>query len=187
MLQAQKKTVVIVTDQRALEMNKKIIEEAVEQGRLKTPIPVISFQDNGKDSALMFLCHDGNPQSPRFDHLIAIERAGMAADGNYYNARKVNIKHLVDPIDKLFIAAQDIPGIATTGLYLTEGQEHRSYGKFITYNIILHFDDLHSRILKEVPLDIVDPLKFPNLQNSPSGLKDSKYNTAIHERPEREN
>ncbi|XP_048455977.1 D-glutamate cyclase, mitochondrial, partial [Rhincodon typus] len=116
MLQAQKKTVVIVTDQRALEMNKKIIEEAVEQGRLKTPIPVISFQDNGKDSALMFLCHDGNPQSPRFDHLIAIERAGMAADGNYYNARKVNIKHLVDPIDKLFIAAQDIPGIATTGI-----------------------------------------------------------------------
>ncbi|XP_048393723.1 D-glutamate cyclase, mitochondrial isoform X2 [Stegostoma tigrinum] len=116
MLQAQKKTVVIVTDQRALEMNKKIIEEAVEQGRLKTPIPVISFQDNGKDSALVFLCHDGNPQSPRFDHLIAIERAGMAADGNYYNARKVNIKHLVDPIDQLFVTAQDIPGIATTGI-----------------------------------------------------------------------
>ncbi|XP_043552871.1 D-glutamate cyclase, mitochondrial isoform X2 [Chiloscyllium plagiosum] len=116
MLQAQKKNVVIVTDQRALEMNKKIIEEAVEQGRLKTPVPIVSFQDNGKDSALMFLCHDGDPQFPRFDHLIAIERAGMAADGNYYNARKVNIKHLVDPIDKLFLKAQDIPGISTTGI-----------------------------------------------------------------------
>ncbi|XP_072424167.1 D-glutamate cyclase, mitochondrial isoform X4 [Chiloscyllium punctatum] len=116
MLQAQKKNVVIVTDQRALEMNRKIIEEAVEQGRLKTPVPIVSFQDNGKDSALMFLCHDGNPQFPRFDHLIAIERAGMAADGNYYNARKVNIKHLVDPIDKLFLKAQDIPGISTTGI-----------------------------------------------------------------------
>lgn len=47
--------------------------------------------------------------------MIAIERAGMAADGNYYNARKVNIKHLVDPIDELFIAAQTLPGITTTG------------------------------------------------------------------------
>lgn len=41
----------------------------------------------------------------------------MAADGNYYNARKVNIKHLVDPIDELFLAAQTIPGVTTTGKY----------------------------------------------------------------------
>ncbi|XP_041071191.1 D-glutamate cyclase, mitochondrial isoform X1 [Carcharodon carcharias] len=116
MLQAQKKNVVIVTDQRALEMNKKIIEEAVEQGVLKTSVPVVSFQNDDEDSSLKFLCHDKNPQFPRFDHLVAIERAGMAADGNYYNAWKVNIKHLVDPIDKLFLAAQNILGIATTGI-----------------------------------------------------------------------
>ncbi|XP_078090606.1 D-glutamate cyclase, mitochondrial isoform X1 [Mustelus asterias] len=116
MLQAQKKNVVIVTDQRALEMNKKIIDEAVEREVLKTPIPVVSFQDDGEDSSLKFLCHDGDPQFPRFDHLVAIERAGMAADGNYYNARKVNIKHLVDPIDKLFLTAQNTPGITTTGI-----------------------------------------------------------------------
>ncbi|XP_072350214.1 D-glutamate cyclase, mitochondrial isoform X2 [Scyliorhinus torazame] len=116
MLQAQKKNIVIVTDQRALEMNRKIIEEAVEQGVLKTPIPVVSFQDNDEDSSVKFLCRDGDLQFPRFDHLLAIERAGMAADGNYYNARKVNIKHLVDPIDKLFLTAQNIPGISTTGI-----------------------------------------------------------------------
>lgn len=51
----------------------------------------------------------------RFDHLVAIERAGRAADGNYYNARKMNIKHLVDPIDDIFLAAQKIPGISSTG------------------------------------------------------------------------
>lgn len=51
----------------------------------------------------------------RFDHLVAIERAGRAADGNYYNARKVDIKHLVDPIDDLFLAARKIPGISSTG------------------------------------------------------------------------
>lgn len=56
-----------------------------------------------------------SPPLTRFNHLIAIERTGMAADGNYYNARKINIKHLVDPIDELFLAAQNIPGITTTG------------------------------------------------------------------------
>ncbi|NXQ29145.1 GLUCM protein, partial [Alaudala cheleensis] len=115
-LQALGKRVAMVTDQRAMELNRKIIEEAVQIGILKKPIPLLSYQRESADSALMFLCENGNPGKPRFDHLVAIERAGMAADGNYYNARKVNIKHLVDPIDELFLAAQNIPGITTTGV-----------------------------------------------------------------------
>lgn len=51
----------------------------------------------------------------RFDHLVAIERSGRAEDGNYYNMRGINIKHLVDPIDDLFIAARTISGVSTTG------------------------------------------------------------------------
>ncbi|XP_078263073.1 D-glutamate cyclase, mitochondrial isoform X2 [Rhinoraja longicauda] len=116
MVQALKKSVAIVTDQRALELYKKIIEEAVERGLMKAAVPVVSYQDVDENSPMLFLCHEGKPQFPRFDHLVAIERAGMAADGNYYNARKVNIKHLVDPIDKLFLAAESIPGIVTTGI-----------------------------------------------------------------------
>ncbi|OXB68037.1 hypothetical protein ASZ78_014722 [Callipepla squamata] len=116
MLQALEKDVAIVTDQRAMDLNKKIIEEAVQIGILKEPVPLLSYQRESANSALKFLCENGNPGRPRFDHLIAIERAGMAADGNYYNARKVNVKHLVDPIDELFLAAQTIPGITTTGV-----------------------------------------------------------------------
>ncbi|XP_058685747.1 D-glutamate cyclase, mitochondrial isoform X3 [Poecile atricapillus] len=116
MLQALEKQVAIVTDQRAMDLNKKIIEEAVQLGILEKPIPLLSYQRESADSALMFLCENGDPGRPRFDHLVAIERAGMAADGNYYNARKVNIKHLVDPIDELFLAAQTIPGVTTTGV-----------------------------------------------------------------------
>ncbi|XP_040528927.1 D-glutamate cyclase, mitochondrial [Gallus gallus] len=116
MLQALEKDVAIVTDQRATDLNKKIIEEAVQIGILKEPVPLLTYQRESANSALTFLCENGNPRRPRFDHLIAIERAGMAADGNYYNARKVNIKHLVDPIDELFLAAQTIPGITTTGV-----------------------------------------------------------------------
>lgn len=58
----------------------------------------------------MFLC-----APVRFDHLVAIERSGRAADGNYYNMRGINIKHLVDPIDDLFTAASGIADITTTG------------------------------------------------------------------------
>ncbi|KAK6481254.1 D-glutamate cyclase [Huso huso] len=127
MLQALKKQVAIVTDHRALEMNKKIIEDAVEQGILNTPVPLLSFQDDSQDSALRFLCHDGNPKTPRYDHLVAIECAGRAADGNYYNMRKVNIKHLVNPIDTLFTTASTIPGIMTTGI--GEGGNELGMGK----------------------------------------------------------
>ncbi|XP_043119045.1 D-glutamate cyclase, mitochondrial-like isoform X3 [Puntigrus tetrazona] len=115
MLQALRKEVVIVTDERALEMNQHIVQDAVKKGVIKTAVPVISFQSNGPDSALHFLCRDGDPTKPRFDHLVAIERSGRATDGNYYNMRGVNIKHLVDPIDDLFTTAGNIAGITTTG------------------------------------------------------------------------
>ncbi|KAI1895867.1 hypothetical protein AGOR_G00111180 [Albula goreensis] len=115
-LQALGKEVAIVTDHRALEMNIRIMKDAVEKGVIKTAVPVLSFQDSGPDSARHFLLHDGDPKRPRFDHLVAIERSGRAADGNYYNMRRVNIKHLVDPIDNLFTTAAEIPGINTTGI-----------------------------------------------------------------------
>lgn len=116
MLLALGKQVTLVMDSRAVDMNRAIIDEAVRTGVLKAAIPLVTFEDSGPDSALHFLCHNGDPSKPRYDHLVAIERSGRATDGNYYNMRGVNIKHLVDPIDNLFIAAQDIPGITTTGV-----------------------------------------------------------------------
>ncbi|XP_016061189.1 PREDICTED: UPF0317 protein C14orf159 homolog, mitochondrial [Miniopterus natalensis] len=115
-LQALEKGVSLIVDQRALSLFKKLVAEAVEQGVLKTPIPILTYQEGPAGAAQAFLCNERDPKSPRFDHLVAIERAGRAADGNYYNARKMNIKHLVDPIDDLFLAAQKIPGISSTGV-----------------------------------------------------------------------
>ncbi|XP_036448746.1 D-glutamate cyclase, mitochondrial isoform X2 [Colossoma macropomum] len=116
MLQALNKCVVIVSDQRALEMNRRIMQDAVDRGVIKSAVPMMSFESSGPDSALRFLCHDGDPSKPRYDHLVAIERSGRASDGNYYNMRGVNIKHLVDPIDDLFTTASAVPGITTTGI-----------------------------------------------------------------------
>ncbi|KAJ3613729.1 hypothetical protein NHX12_019975 [Muraenolepis orangiensis] len=116
MLLALGKQVTMVTDRRALQMNQDLVEEAVRTGVLKASIPLVTYEDSGPDSALHFLCHEGDPRKPRFDHLVAIERSGRAADGNYYNMRGVNIKHLVDPVDDLFVAAMDLPGITTIGI-----------------------------------------------------------------------
>ncbi|XP_051006489.1 D-glutamate cyclase, mitochondrial [Acomys russatus] len=116
-LQALGRETAMVVDQRALNLHMKIVEGAVKQGVLKTPIPILTYQGGSVEDAQAFLCKDGDPKSPRFDHLVAIERAGRAADGNYYNARKeMNIKHLVDPIDDIFLAAQKVPGISSTGV-----------------------------------------------------------------------
>ncbi|XP_051941692.1 D-glutamate cyclase, mitochondrial isoform X2 [Hippocampus zosterae] len=116
MLLSLGKQVTLVTDKRALQMNQDIIDEAVTTGVLKSTIPLVVFEDIGPNSSLHFLCHHGDPAKPRYDHLVAIERSGRAEDGNYYNMRGVNIKHLVDPIDDLFIAANNIPGITTIGI-----------------------------------------------------------------------
>ncbi|KAM9645987.1 LOW QUALITY PROTEIN: D-glutamate cyclase, mitochondrial [Trichechus inunguis] len=115
-LQALEKEVSMVVDQRALSLHRKLVELVVEQGVLKTRIPLLTCQGGSAEAAQPFLCKDGDPKSPKFDHLVATERAGRAADANYYNARKMNIKHLVDSIDDLFLAAQKIPGISSTGV-----------------------------------------------------------------------
>ncbi|KAM9093605.1 LOW QUALITY PROTEIN: D-glutamate cyclase, mitochondrial [Megaptera novaeangliae] len=125
-LQALKKRVSMAVDQRALNLHKNLVDEAVQvdgstlclyfQGVLKRQIPILTYQGRLAEAAQAFLCRDGNPKSPRFDHLVAIERAGGAADGNYYNTRKRNIKHVVDPIDDLFLAVQKIPGISSPGV-----------------------------------------------------------------------
>ncbi|MBN3312654.1 GLUCM protein, partial [Atractosteus spatula] len=114
MLQVLNKQVVIVTDNRAFDFSKRIIRDAVDQGVLNSEVPVRSLQTNSPTSVLGFLCQEGETSAPRYDHLVAIERASMAADGNYNNARKVNVQHLVDPIETLFTTARSIPGITTT-------------------------------------------------------------------------
>lgn len=116
MLQSLGKEVTLVTDRRALEMYQDIMKEAVRTGVLEAAVPLVTFEGSGPDSALRFLCQDGDPSKPRYDHLVAIERSGRAADGNYYNMRGVNVKRFVDPIDDLFVAATHIPGIGTTGI-----------------------------------------------------------------------
>ncbi|CAD7688615.1 unnamed protein product [Nyctereutes procyonoides] len=110
-LQASEKEVSMIVNLRALSLFEKFVKV---RRALKTQIPVLTFQGGSRSSIPL---QRWGPQAPQvFDHLVAIDHSGRAADGNYYNTRKTNIKHLVDPIDDLFLATQKIPGISSTGV-----------------------------------------------------------------------
>lgn len=49
------------------------------------------------------------------DHVIAIERSGRAADGNFYSMRAVDMSSLCAPIDDIFVRATALQ-IASTGV-----------------------------------------------------------------------
>uniref|UniRef100_A0A673V374 D-glutamate cyclase n=1 Tax=Suricata suricatta TaxID=37032 RepID=A0A673V374_SURSU len=65
-LQALEKEVSAIVDLRALSLFKELVEEAVEQGVLKSQIPVLTFQGESTGAAQAFLCKDGDPKSPRY-------------------------------------------------------------------------------------------------------------------------
>ncbi|XP_026976666.1 D-glutamate cyclase, mitochondrial [Sagmatias obliquidens] len=125
-LQAWEKGVSMVVDQRALNLYKKLVDEAVQRvdfepssvgkKETKTEGSFAQTQEGMSQPGTWLSIRTLCPHPGRFDHLVAIERTGGAADGDYYNARKRNIKHLVDPIDGLFLAVQKSSGISTTGV-----------------------------------------------------------------------
>ncbi|XP_078464735.1 D-glutamate cyclase, mitochondrial isoform X3 [Lampetra planeri] len=115
-LRALGKRVALATDARAAGLMRDIVTDALREGVLDEEVPVVTMEGRGQDAARAFLLEDGpEGPTPRYDHLVAIERAGAAADGCYYNARKINIGHLVDPLDELFWLARDTRGVSTTG------------------------------------------------------------------------
>ncbi|MED6282244.1 hypothetical protein CHARACLAT_030025, partial [Characodon lateralis] len=71
MLLSLGKQVTFLTDSRAVEMNRALVEEAVRTGVLKAAIPLVTFEERGADSALHFLCPHGDPSKPRSDDKCA--------------------------------------------------------------------------------------------------------------------
>ncbi|XP_071948374.1 D-glutamate cyclase, mitochondrial-like [Antedon mediterranea] len=115
MLQSLGKEVSFIADDGTFDsvMNS-FVNSLLEKGILTKPIPVVTCpSDIDKSKASEFLT---GSEGPRFDHLVAIERSGIAADGGFYTMKGRDIsKHLVN-IDLLFEAAKSIPGVSTTGV-----------------------------------------------------------------------
>ncbi|CAH1270122.1 C14orf159 [Branchiostoma lanceolatum] len=121
MLQALGKQVTMVMDASRLQLMRDIVEDCVQAGILKESVAVLPYPPTDgttpdREVALQFLTHDGDLSRPRYDHLVAIERVGRAADGTYRTMKAKDISSLVSPIDQLFDLANEIPGIKTTGI-----------------------------------------------------------------------
>ena len=90
-------------------------------GIIKEEIPVVQYpQENtpaSKESAKEFLTQT-DLTTPKYDHLVALERTGQAADGKHYTMKGVDISHMVEPLDYLFIAAGEMPLVLTTGKFI---------------------------------------------------------------------
>ncbi len=59
--------------------------------------------------------------TPKFDHLIAIERTGQGSDGKHWTMHAKDISHLVDSSDYLFEVAAELPLVFTSGKELSFG------------------------------------------------------------------
>lgn len=59
--------------------------------------------------------HPGLIETERLSHLVAVERPGRGRDGRYYNMFGQDISHLVEPLDELFLKAEDLP-VTTIGI-----------------------------------------------------------------------
>ena len=94
---------------------------------LDRTISMVQFPPEGEEDTLetakKFLMKDGS-SAPRYDHLLAIERAGRAEDGGYYTMRAIDVRELVGGIDWLFQAATDMTTVHTTGTYFPKPWVH---------------------------------------------------------------
>ena len=104
------KQVSLISDNSNQTIFEKCVEKMVSLGAIKSKVPVIPFE-RAKELVLA-----APKDSPAFDCLVAIERAGRSADGTYRTMSKVDISALVDPIDELFLHASSNRLVSTIGI-----------------------------------------------------------------------
>lgn len=92
-----------------------VLNASVEQGKALAYLsdsPVVLYPHASLDSPTACAAYLREQQ---WDHLVAIERAGRAADGSFYTMRAIDMSPLLSPIDDLFLAAATA-GTASTGI-----------------------------------------------------------------------
>ena len=104
------KQVSLISDNSNQTIFEKCVDKMVSLGALKSKVPVIPFE-KAKELVLA-----APKDSPAFDCLVAIERAGRSVDGTYRTMSKADISAFVDPIDELFLHASSNQLVSTIGI-----------------------------------------------------------------------
>ena len=103
-LQTLGKKVVIVSEERNKELIETSIEILVSSGALKSKLDFLSCKD------LILSKSEG------FDCLVAIERTGLAEDGCHYTSRGRDVTEYLEPVDEVFLSAQNSSSMVTIGI-----------------------------------------------------------------------
>lgn len=104
-LQVLGKKVVLISDTRNKSLFESCVNHLVTTGELSSAIEVVPYHqlvEQGRES--------------EFDCLVSSERCGRAADGTYRSFRAVDLSEYLDPVDDLFLKAQNNPEITTIGI-----------------------------------------------------------------------
>ncbi|XP_072031655.1 D-glutamate cyclase, mitochondrial-like isoform X2 [Amphiura filiformis] len=118
-LQALKIKVTLVVEKGLYNLMKQVAQSLLAGGLTKEELPVLQYpQPNTSacmESARDFLTHDDGI-TPKYDHLVAIERTGQGSDGKHHTMHDRDVSHLVDSSDYLFEVASELPLVFTTGI-----------------------------------------------------------------------
>lgn len=117
------KRVTILTD----ELSKRMMEAAIERSGLKEAMESLLIFPLSLPEDELSSYFERTSQS--FDHLVAIERCGAAADGKYYNMRALDVTPFNAPIDRFFVFCREIKKMGTTGI--GDGGNEIGMGKVI--------------------------------------------------------
>ena len=99
------KKVVLISDTRNKQLYESCVDHLVATGGLSTAVEVVPYHQ---------LIEQGRENE--FDCLVSSERCGRTADGTYRSFRTVDLSEYLDPVDDLFLKAQNNPEITTIGI-----------------------------------------------------------------------
>lgn len=98
------KKVNFIIDRRNEVLLKRVIQKCLKTNILKKEVPILVYerQTNRETTAVQFLYQSDG--SPRFDHLVSIERTGPSRDGTYRSMKNRTVEEdLVAPVEDLFL------------------------------------------------------------------------------------
>ena len=107
-LLALDKEVILIADSGTVGLYQSCADHMTELKVLKSAVKVIPY------SSAVEILQNGRPDSPPWDCLLAIERAGRAKDGSYHTMKAKTVS--VEPVDDLFIMAESNPLISTISI-----------------------------------------------------------------------
>ena len=144
------KKVSLIVDDSAVKIYSSCVQQMVEIGALKADsISIVSFKQ--AKEKMQKVNDSSSSNSPAYDCLLAIERAGRNSRGAYCTMKGRDISQFIEPVDELFELALQNPHITTVAI--GDGGNELGMGK--VYDSVVKNIPLGETIACSVPSDFL--------------------------------